>query len=503
MNLKQTALAASVMTALVASNGASALVAIDTSNKLTGAVTLAKEEPINISETKSTVYSVSDSLAIQIPSIAGYPVKAASPLFFKFYLTGGAFFNKAPTLKCGTANGTNGVVGTRTQGGSGQNFVTFSIPNDAVMATNAASAICIMKVPGAPASATVTAYFDLVGKTDKGVSALIEHVIALNSKTAIYNGTFITFADTFSKTIQAESKALATNTTKLDVVEGAKLFDSKTTIGSSTKKAHLGYVKVNPASSIPRLRGKTAATWGFSGVIQTAFIDVTGPFNGAESIYLNTSSGCGGSSYATVSNPTGTTVSLTLKNTTEFNQLKANGLHVCMDLNGITPMNAGQFQAQIRVTPKTNWTLNFGDIANIHNLKKNGASFRALIVPSPKDASGKPALETSSVRLTNPNSFPVAVYGTLIGADGVQIGSTTMLDKLGSGGTLPSPLTSVPAYSVRLITLEDIAALFGKDQWQGRARLFIEAEAGNFFVQSLIRGSNGILTNMSSETKQD
>lgn len=484
MNLKQTTLASSVLIALVASNAHAAVFVGGAAGQTNTPLALATEQPVAAAEsTNIVINAVGNDLVIVLPTIAGYTTSASNTLFYKVALKSGVKFKANPSMLCNTT-ATNSWTAAALNGGTvTPTQATFSLKTSLRM--NQSSAVCKLYVTRTGAAAAAgTGFYTITDKTDKVISAVLEYKDGSLPVTKVSTGTFITFKQTFG--IVADANARSTTTAalaKIDVREASKKFT--TTKASTTTVALLGRVKAT-AIATTRLTNTSGAV-SITNILSTGFITISGPVNGAAGLNLSNANDCTTNTVGPVA-PSGGSVSF---NTVTPSNLSSFGLNVCISLNGNNAMEAGQFTLTAAGNSKSGWSFVFPSSPfNLHNITKNGASFRVLNIPN----AGNP--DQAFIRLYNPNSFDTVARGSLYGQDGTQVGTAQIL---GTGALKPN--------EVRVIDAPTLAALFGSATtpatWTGRARLIIDAEADKFFVQALMRGPSQVLVNMSSETASE
>ncbi|ALG66465.1 hypothetical protein [Beggiatoa leptomitoformis] len=463
MKMKNTTLTVAIATALglISTNALASVFINNTSTS--GTILLAEEAPIG---TGVIVNTASDRLLLGFNTVPGYTVNSTNPLFVKIALKGGIKFptGTAPKLVCavdsaGTTTTTSAAFSTQVNAARTQ--VTFSIKTGYKMVSS-----CVIYPQG---TATDTAIYNGLTKTTQSISALIEYKNALANATTAYVGDFITFKQAATVVVSPATTTTAANAV-IDVKQSSKKFTTATILSTTT--AFIGYVaySATPGVGLALTSGSVPAT----AILTTATLTIDGAgVAGAQSFALSTAGGCAVD--AGTATPSGNTVT--------FNDVDpldiAAGLNICMTVDGNTAIDAGQLTATVGGTAVTSWTPVFGDPSqNIHNLTKNGATFRVLNIPASTLA------DKAYIRLYNTNAFDVVVHGTMYDQTGATIGSSQVIATLTSN-------------QVQILDAVALNSLFGT--WTGRARLVIDVEASDFKVQATMRTRSGVLMNMSSE----
>lgn len=507
MNLKQTSLATSIVVALSSSSVYAAVapgVFIGGENSSHGKentpVVIAAEQTISEgSNTIKTAPSNKGALNITIPIPASYPVDNSAGgnlLFLDIRLKGGAKFAKEATLFCKTTTSTNGgfVEADPLTGVVSLNKTraAFNMKSGYTIAAGD-SAVCILSnAIDKTSGATYTAFFQgLSTNTAQTVSAIVRYKRATTQTTVPVQGTFITFKQSLGfKALAKDYNGDLTNAV-LDVRESSKKFsiDNPAPTTNATQ-AVIGsfYYASNTAGATATLT-QTGGNVDADDMLTGFNITVSGPVAGASKFTLHNGANCNTTPVATTTPSSGGVATFT--NVAPSNITGGAILAICMTLNGVDIIQAGQLKVAFNPIAATGWSPNAGTEQDIHNLIKNGSEFRVLNIPNPTNQ------DQAFIRLYNANNFTTMVYGIMYGQDGKQIGEQKVLD---INTTAPTPLA---ANEVRILTAANLATIFGTTTWTGRARLIVSAEAENFYVQSLMRGPSNVLVNLSAETRVD
>jgi hypothetical protein len=428
--------------------------------------------------------AATNNLVIAVPALNGYITNANNRYFVKLALLDGAVFNGTARLQCKTSAtvGTTPVATVvnldRPQNGTkGESVATFSLATDSKLV----SGTCALSIVGGSAiGTTMSGYYNITDKTDQRISALIEYQDGLTNKSSATVGVFVDFVTALA--VSASTKSLnSTNAKALISVQDASLKFTTDTLPSTTN-AFVGSVSYGKDAALDNAAvyaPQTAVEVNAAMILKSGSITVTSPsLAGIDKVTL-TQAGtpCAGINKGTVS-PNGST-SVTFTGITPA-VLEA-GLDICIAVDSVTSIPAGQFTVTVSGTGNTNMEPNFGTAdLPLFNLEKNGSSYRVLNIP-PAGVADK-----AFIRLYNVSSFAGTVLGTMRDASGASIGTA---------GTV---VTTLGPREVKVINAETLKTLFG--DWTGRSRLFLEADIDELRVQSLLRSSD-VLENMSSQAE--
>ncbi|ALG67314.1 hypothetical protein [Beggiatoa leptomitoformis] len=450
------------------------------SPKSTGFPIYAIEQPV---EAANNYWNVTgNTLVVRFLTIPGYTATASTPLFIKVALRNGVRFTKAPTLLCNTTAGI--TAATKVSLGTPNTArATFSMKTGYRM--HPTSGYCRLVVLSGTV-ASQTAYYNIGSvKEDKIFSASIEFKNAFNVQKTSYAGTYLTFQQAAAIAASRLDTANVAANAIIDVKESSKKFTTNTLV--SQQNAFVGQVSFNnknEGATAAALRRNTASPLVVSDMLQTALITIQGnPLNNAEKVRLVTAGSVNKCSVGTtVAEAVPTGGSVTFKITPAA---VSAGVGICLQVNGTTAIEPGQLTVTMSGVAANDWTPVFGDTAlNIHEVKKNGISFRVLNIPAILFTDDNVPQDKAYVRLYNTNTFVTVVRGVMYASTGTQVGETQIL------GTLnPKEVVVLDGNTLR--------NLFGL--WEGRARLVIDVEAEDFSVQATIRSRSGVLTNLSSE----
>jgi hypothetical protein len=488
MKMNKAALALAIASSFGTMSGAQAAVTLGDS---TTATVFAKE----ISLQNTTIDFINDGgndnrLVVNIPAIKNYVTNSNNNYFVKVALLDGATFAGTAVLNCSlSGGGVGGVVQTETakvtqNGNKDDALVTFSISTGYRIDSTGCS---LLVKGGANAADGGTAYYKITDKVDQRMSAVIEYKDGIDSKVTAYNGTFISFVNGFD--VSASTYVLNSTVTAANAVisvQDASLKFAADLVVSQTQ-AFVGSVAYNTADDTNAvvLSPFVTANIGSDSVAETLSVTIDSPaLAGVDTVTLNDASNkaCDAASPVGTAQKPGGATSVTFADLTPAN-LKT-GVNVCITIDGLTAVPAGQFTVTINGEDKVNGntvlaTPDFGEANRpLYNLKKNGSAHRVLNIP-PAGVADK-----AFIRLYNVSSFAGTVLGTMRDSTGALIGTA---------GTV---VTTLNPREVKVVNADTLKTLFG--DWTGRSRLFLEADIDELRVQSLMRSSD-VLENMSGK----
>ncbi|EIJ42181.1 hypothetical protein BegalDRAFT_1284 [Beggiatoa alba B18LD] len=451
-----------------------------TEPRSTGYPIYAMEQPL---EAANHYWNVTgNTLVVRFLTIPSYTVTSSTPLFVKIALRNGVRFSNAPSLLCKTTAGMTAAVKV-SLGSSNTARATFSLKTG--YRISPISGYCSLLVLSGTTAAK-TAYYNLGSvREDKIFSATVEYKNAFAVKTTAYVGRYVTFQQAAALAVSRVDTAGVAANAVIDVKESSKKFISTTEVNDQNAfVGRVSYKGSNDGAITNSMLRNTATFVTVPHILQTALLTVQGDsLINASKIRLVTAGLTNecllGTTIAEIV-PTGNSVSFAISPTAV-----SAGVNICLEVNGTDAIEPSQLTVTLGGTPKNDWTPDFGDPnMNIHQITKNGATFRVLNIPAVLTTDATTPQDRAYIRLYNTNSFAAVVRGTMYAQDGYLIGDSIVI------GTLQP-------HEVRVLDASWLQGNFGL--WSGRARLVIDVEAEEFSVQATIRSRSGVLTNLSSE----
>lgn len=406
----------------------------------------ANEIPTNT----AAVGNTADNLALKIAAPAGYAVDAAgsNPFYVKIQLTAGSVFKAAPVITCSAnTGGATAVTGAITVGGANDSAVTFNVIKAGDTAT--LSGFC-----------TISAHtgIGVVSGTSRNVnfSATVEYKNGLTNVVSGMSGSYITFVNGFTATINSAGAIV------VDATSGSDNFSAGSGAISSTL-ASAGLVRFAPT-------GTSAATAGGAGNIglgevlgvNSGSVTVNGAAlaaalaaNGVSGVFLdaNTADNCATKTYTVGSTAAGS-VTFTGISTAA---LETSGVVVCLNVSGAaTQIQTGALTATIGGGLITNVSMTFPGAGSLSTLTQNGTTKNAYFV----NASTSTA-KTSILRIVNTggNSGTIRATAYVVG-DGAMVAGVPVASSAAAGTANATIATLAPNESISL-TSADIETLLG------------------------------------------
>lgn len=360
------------------------------------AVNFASEIPNN-----ATLVNTGAALDITIPTISALVPTAATPMYVKINLIGGAVWGAAPTLTCGGTAAT--TAGTIDLGGTvGASNVTFRVTAGSTTLTGTCTAVIT--------SITVSG----VTTTDtKTVSAVIEYTDGATQVAVPKVGNYISFSRGVNTTVAAPVTAV-----QVDATSGSDnwVVGSNLTVGT----ACIGSVKYGVVNSA---LNSALAVMDAGSAITSATLTVSGPAlvasmsRGVTGIYLAATSSCAAATTAAFTNSASSS-SVTFVGLTAA-ELSA-GVAICATVPGNVVITTGQLTASLvgfklasTQTVDTSATSN-----NIANVTANGSTRNAYFVNASTSTN-----KTTVLRIINKSGISGAITATAYDEAGAVLGT--------------------------------------------------------------------------------
>lgn len=458
--------------------------------------------PIFAKELPTTVLTSSKFLTPSVgfaPLTTNYSVGGVNFMYVAVTLGGSAKFankNNVQLVCLVSAGGTraSAVAGNPQSAASGAVF--FAVNTGLTIIGGGTSAFCRV---------TASSGYLMGGSNDnKTMSFESWRKVATTTAHTTSSNTFITFGKAASAAVISAYTGTP-NDAVIDVATGSTKFKSTNYVGSNVSTAYLGtvyyqtptYASYSPVNAVSALSTAGAVvTLAQLGGANGFTVNVSGtPIGGAALVWLDSSGAGMCNAKVKSATPAASSQAVSFTGITSV-QLNA-GMDVCVSYNGTTAISAGGLTAWItKSTETTAWQYDFSGNNQLHELRKNGASFKLYNMNMPESMGGS-ATEISNIRLYNTGATAGAVRATLYSSDGTSLGTV--------GGVVLDAATFT-GKSAHVVKMADLLTALGITAYSGAQRpwVLLEGEVPSMDVQVVTRNkTTGVVVNMSPVSRND